>query len=136
MKKIIIFIVMLSNILITTNIIKGVKAKSEDISKPLVLLVGGEYDNYFNVDGYEIINNNVNTNKCGNYSITYMNTSTNKTYEKKVYVKSEEELLSDNCYAEKYQTIYSSNNRISTSKVEKAGDYTYIALKEEIREDM
>lgn len=136
MKKIIIFIVMLSNILITTNIIKGVKANSEDVSKPLVLLVGGEYDNYFNVDGYEIINNNVNTNKCGNYSITYMNTSTNKTYEKKVYVKSEEELLSDNCYAEKYQTIYSSNNRISTSEVEKAGDYTYIALKEEIREDI
>ena len=30
MKKIIIFIVMLSNILITTNIIKGVKANSDD----------------------------------------------------------------------------------------------------------
>ena len=96
----------------------------------------GRIDNYFNVDGYEIINNNVNTNKCGNYSITYKNNTTQEIFEKKVYVKDEQELLSDKCYAENYQTIYSSNNRIISTKVVQSGTYTYISLKEEIREEL
>ena len=73
------FIAIFTNILITTNIIKGVKA-SVDVTKPLVVLVGGKYENYFNVDGYEIINNNVNTNKCGNYNITYKILSNENIY--------------------------------------------------------
>ena len=136
MKKIIMFIVMFTNILITSNIIKGVKANSNDITKPLVLLVGGNYEDYFDVDGYEIINNNVNANKCGNYNITYKNSTTEETFEKKVYVKDEKELLSDKCYAENYQTIFNSNNRIITNKVVQAGIYTYISLSEEIKEDV
>ena len=136
MKKIIIFFIMLTNILITSSIIKGVKASNNDVTKPLVLLVGGNYTDYFNYEGYEIINNNVNTNKCGNYNITYKNTITEETLEKKVYVKDEKELLSDKCYAEKYHTIYNSSNRLFVTKVLQAGDFTYISLSEEIDEDI
>lgn len=135
MKKLIMLIAIFTNMLISTNIIKGVKA-NEDVTKPLVLLVGGQYDNYFNVDGYEIINNNVNTNKCGNYSITYKNNTTQEIFEKKVYVKDEQELLSDKCYAENYQTMFSSNNRINTTKVIQSGVYTYISFSEEISENV
>lgn len=135
MKKIIMFIAIFTNILITTNIIKGVKA-SVDVTKPLVVLVGGKYENYFNVDGYEIINNNVNTNKCGNYNITYKDNHTGEIFEKKVYVKDERELLSEDCYAENYQTILNSNNRIINTKVIQTGLYMYISLSEEIQEGL
>ncbi len=138
MKKIILLFLLTLTLLFNINIICNVKASIDvkEIIKPLVVLCGSNYDEYLDYEGYTIVENNLNINRCGDYKIIYENDISKEKLEKKVYVKNEEELLSERCYNENYTPIYGTNNRLTVQKSMYYNGYYYFGVSEEIEEDL
>lgn len=120
MKKIIISLILVFNLLFTSNFFIKIRASTfSDISKPLIVLQGQDYNQYLNYPGYSILESNVNFNKCGIYRVKYENDFNKKAIEKKVYVKSYEELLKEKNFNQQYGQILENSNLASVQKVKK-----------------
>lgn len=78
--------IILCFMLFTVSNKKALGNSNGDITKTLVCVVGNDYKELLEYDGYEIISGGVNFNSEGNYYITYMNKETKETLTKKVSV--------------------------------------------------
>lgn len=136
MKKISIVLILILQLIIVNPLLQKVDAASvEDVGKPIILLQGENYSQYLTYPGYTIIENNVNFNKCGLYKIKYENEENQITIEKKVYVKSREELVSGNNYNEKFFTLFNKENIAKVQEVKKVDDTYYISYLEEVEDE-
>lgn len=138
MRKIILLFILTFNLIIFTNVLKNVKAEEviNEIEKPLILLKGYNYDEYLNYENYTIIQNNLNINKIGEYKIVYQNDLTGDEYTKRIYVKSEEDLVSDKCYSDDYLPLYGSTSRMIVHKYLYHNGFYYFAISEEVNDDL
>lgn len=137
MKKIIISLILVFNLLFTSNFFIKIRASTfSDISKTLIVLQGQDYNQYLNYPGYSILESNVNFNKCGIYRVKYENDFNKKAIEKKVYVKSYEELLKEKNFNQQYGQILENSNLASVQKVKKDKDSYYISLLEETENEL
>ena len=85
-KLIILFVGLLFTVISFFNV-KRVNAQSNsNIEKTLVVQKGSEINDYIKFDNYVVINNNVNVNQEGIYSITYKNIETNAEVVKRIVV--------------------------------------------------
>lgn len=131
MKKIMILFILVFNLLFTSNFFIKIQASTlNDISKPLIVLQGQDYNQYLDYPGYSIVESNVNFNKCGIYLVKYENDFNKKVIEKRVYVKSYEELLKEKNFNEQYKQILEDENLSSVQMVKKDKDSYYISLLE------
>mgnify|MGYP003289613510 CR=1 FL=1 len=138
MRKIILLFILTFNLIIFTNVLKNVKAKESinEIQKPLILLKGYNYDEYLDYENCTIIQNNLNINKIGEYKIVYQNDLTGDEYTKRIYVKSEEDLVSDKCYSDDYLPLYGSTSRMIVHKYLYHNGFYYFAISEEVNDDL
>ena len=83
MKKFNLIIMFFLFFLLNINLIK---ANEEDITKPIMLLKGYEYNDILNYENYTIVKSTVNYQKTGEYEIEYIHNKTKETYIKKVYI--------------------------------------------------
>ena len=65
---------------------------SDNIDQTLVCVVGNDYSDLLEYDGYEIISGKVNFNVEGDYYLTYMNQKTKETINKKISVINEKRI--------------------------------------------
>lgn len=63
-----------------------IKANEEDVTKPIMLLKGYEYNDVLNYDNYTIVKTNVDYQNTGEYEIEYIHNETKETFVKKVYI--------------------------------------------------
>ena len=78
-----ILFILVFNLLFTSNFFIKIQASTlSDISKPLIVLQGQDYNQYLDYPGYSIVESNVNFNKCGIYLVKYEN-----DFNKKVLTK-------------------------------------------------
>ena len=69
---------------IIANITKN--TNEEDVTKPIMLLKGYEYNDVLNYDNYTIVKTNVDYQNTGEYEIEYIHNETKETFVKKVYI--------------------------------------------------
>lgn len=127
------FTILLFTCILNLYMIKNTYASesTKEVSKPLVILQGETYNDYLNYKGYTILENNLNTDKCGDYQIVYQKTLTNEQITKRIFVKSSEELLSQKCYNEQYQNLYNSKQRMLVHQAKYYQGYYYFGIAEE-----
>lgn len=139
MKRIFIIVTLLLNIVVLITYVKNNTYASEmfnDISKPLIVRLGDNYQNYLEYDNYDIISSNVNFNKCGIYEVIYENIDSGEQVRKSVYVKNDKELLDEKNYCESYSDLLISDDNIKITKVKKYEDDYFIAYRDIIDEEL
>lgn len=93
--KRIVLVLMLSVVLVSFKF--NVYASNDvDFTKPLVLKLGSDYNEFIKVDGYTIITNTINVYQEGEYKIVYSNDQTLKEYNRVVYVTDDDSFYFDN----------------------------------------
>lgn len=105
---------------------------SDNIDQTLVCVVGNDYSDLLEYDGYEIISGKVNFNVEGDYYLTYMNQKTKETINKKVSVINEKRIKDKPYFKISKTNILSSNNNV-VDVFEYLGSY-YFLEREQINE--
>lgn len=138
MKKIFLIITLLFNVLMVKTIANTTiyaTSISDEISKPLIVKVGDDYQDYLEYENYEIISSNVNFKKCGIYKIIYEHIETAEQIEKTIYVKSEEDLTIQKTYSETYITLTTLRENIDVTNVQKFNNNYYISYTERLEDE-
>lgn len=84
----------------------------EDVSKPLVCVVGYDYSNLLDYVGYKVISKAVDFENAGTYYVTYLNETTKKTITKRVDVINESNLEESIYYRANINNIILEKNKI------------------------
>lgn len=138
MKKIFIILTLLVNLSLVykmTNNQVYASIDEEEVSKPLIVKQGMDYQEYLEYEGYDIVSSNVNFKKCGTYKVIYQHQEFKNEIEKIVYVKSKEELLTQDTYSENYKNLITLKDNIDVTKIKKYNNSYYISYRERLEED-
>lgn len=101
-------------------------ASSNDITKPLLVLQGGNYNDYLQYDGYTFLSSDANFNRAGDYKAKFKNNLTNEEVEKAILVRSREQLVNNN-YKESFYDLHIFDQKIQVAKVKEYKGAYYIA---------